>query len=492
MSHTVSPDEQESTVSDPQYLDLAGCAELLGIAKRAMSKISRAKGFPDPAGTDGAPYWLDRDVLRWAADQGPPLSTRAPLRFWPDARLPAEFLGATRIAQRYGPDDVVLRWSAAAGTVAVVWRCDDPIQLALAELFDDIDADVLVGVDPDFGIDGPGVRSRNRALAAAAASNRRSDDDPLSWTGLARILGQPMPYWPLALRDPDLIAAWEPGAATVTAPARPDLDNIPLLRMAAMFDPGHPTHRTLINLVRVDQDRNTRFTLQDLEITAEATQRAKLPAEQILFLAARPLVVGDTDADPDELDPLTRRIGWLELLQREDILSKACIEQAMVWDNGRHFPFSSTIEINPDSPPGREWITRLEPAPVRTAQFVRLDLRDVDEAFIDPLTDAPVVRRVDGRVRTVFPFRLPATSAFAEIILDRPIWIRTADGSLYPAPTHRGHDLDWGHHRNGPRVLAVLLSVSSPTSPPNPPTQPPARRPACRNSLSCPGPRAPS
>jgi len=247
-------------VRDPEFLDVGGCAVLLGRGKRAMRRATRDQGFPDPAGTDGAAYWRDRDVLRWAARQGPPLSARVPLRLWPDAGEPAEFLGAVRVPQRFCRDDVVLRWSVAPGTVAVIWRCDDPIMMSLTEALGAVDADVLVTVDPDFGIDGPGVRSRNRAAPTTRADNRR-DYYALSWTDLARVLGRPMPYRPLALRDPALIAAWEPGANTVTAPAQPDLDSAPLLRMAAMFDPDHATHRTLINLVRVDQDRATRGAL---------------------------------------------------------------------------------------------------------------------------------------------------------------------------------------------------------------------------------------
>lgn len=165
----------------------------------------------------------------------------------------------------------------------------------------------------------------------------------------------------------------------------------------------------------------------------------------------------DTEADDDDLDELTRRIGWLGLLDRDDILSKACIGQAMAWDSGRHLPFSSTVEVSPTSPHGREWLNRLQPAPARTAQFVRLDLADDDEALLDPLTDAPVVRRLGGRIRTVSPFRLPATSPFAEIVLSYPIWVRTDDGTLYPAPTHRGDELDWGRRCHGSHALAVLL-----------------------------------
>lgn len=205
---------------DPEFLDVGGCAVLLGRGKRAMRRATRDQGFPDPAGTDGAAYWRDRDVLRWAARQGPPLSARVPLRLWPDAGEPAEFLGAVRVPQRFCRDDVVLRWSVAPGTVAVIWRCDDPIMMSLTEALGAVDADVLVTVDPDFGIDGPGVRSRNRAAPTTRADNRR-DYYALSWTDLARVLGRPMPYRPLALRDPALIAAWEP--ARTQSPRRHSL-----------------------------------------------------------------------------------------------------------------------------------------------------------------------------------------------------------------------------------------------------------------------------
>lgn len=459
-------------MSDPQYLDLDGCAALLAMSRRALRAATRRDGFPAPAGTDGVPYWADRDVLRWAARQPPPLSNRVPLRFWPDSPQPAEFLGAVRVPSRYGRDDVALRWATASGTVAVVWRPDDPIMMSLDDLLADLDVDVVVGVDPDFGIWGPSLRSRNRAplgdvdtaggggVGAVPRAGGRVGDDDVEWPELAHILGQPLPYWPYPLRDPNLIAAWTPGAAAVTAPARTDLDVVPLLRMTAMFDPGHATARTLLNLVRVDQDRSTRSALQDLEIVAETVQAwtDKHQGDVVLDVAARPLVVGDTRADADEVDPLTRRIGWLELLGRDDVLSMQCVGQALAWDGGRHFPFAGVTDIDPATPPGREWIARLEPARARTAQFARLELCDTDEALIDPLTDAPVVRRDgDGRIRTAVPLRLPTTSDLAEVVLHGPVWIRTSDGTLYPAPTDHIHALSWGRSCSGARVLAVLL-----------------------------------
>jgi hypothetical protein len=437
-------------VGEAKYLDLAGCAELLDLPVRRLRKVVRSEGFPAPAGEDGASYWLDRDVFVWAAAQGPLLASRVPLRYWPQAGEPAEFLGSTRVAARYGADDVALRWAAGPGTVAVIWRPDGPIMMSLRDLMDDIDAKVLVGVDPDFGIWGPGVRSLNRA--------RHGKDDPLSWPDLARVLGQPMPYWPYALRDPDLIEVWQPGAPTITAPARPDLDSVPLLRMAAMFDPGHATHQTLMNLVRVDQERATRSAVQDLEIASECTQRwTDRHDEAITVTAAQPLVIGDLDVDAADIQASTRRIGWLELLPRTDTLSWECVRQALAWDGGRHFPFSSPEEVDPDCPHGREWIARLEPAKIRTAEFAHIDHGGAGEPLVDPMTGAPAVRLSGGRVVTSVPQRLPTTSDLAELVLDRSIWIRTADGTLYLAPKHHYYEPRWGYGGTGPGVLALLI-----------------------------------
>lgn len=61
-----------------------------------------------------------------------------------------------------------------------------------------------------------------------------------------------------------------------------------------------------------------------------------------------------------------------------------------------------------------------------------------------------------GRVVTVVTQRLPATSPLAEVILGHPIWVRTADGTLYPAPQRR-YGLTWGYGGTGLGVLALLI-----------------------------------
>lgn len=360
-------------------------------------------------------------MWKWAARQGHPLASRVPLQFWPEAQEPAEFLGAVRVPARYQRDDVALRWATVAGVVAVVWRPDDPIMLRLSDL-GEVPADVLVGVDPDFGIYGPGVHS---------LSWGRADEDDLSWSRLALILGQPLPYWPYRLRDPDLIEVWQPDSPSMVAPARPDLDTGLLMRMAAMFDPEHATHRMLTNLVRVVQDRASRDALQDVEIAAETARHWSERHDQpVTVVAAEPLVIGDLNADPGDVEDTVRRIGWIELLGRTDTLSWACVQQALAWDGGTHFPFSRPEEVNSASALGREWMARLEPATARTAEFARISQGGTGEALVDPLTGAPAVRLETGRVVTAVPQRLPATSPLAEVILGPPIWVRTADGAL--------------------------------------------------------------
>ncbi|MGH3480390.1 MAG: hypothetical protein ACRDQD_26590, partial [Nocardioidaceae bacterium] len=45
----------------------------------------------------------------------------------------------------------------------------------------------------------------------------------------------------------------------------------------------------------------------------------------------------------------------------------------------------------------------------------------------------------------------------AEITFDRPIWVRTEDGRLYPAPKDSYWGLNWGYPGSGPGSLALLI-----------------------------------
>jgi hypothetical protein len=441
-------------MGEAEYLDLNGCADLLGMSVRQLRRLMRGGQFPGPRGQDGEQYWCDDDVLRWAARHGGRLSAHVPLGYWPDAPTPARFLGATRTPHRHCHDDVTLAWAADVGTIAVVWRPDDPIMLTLSDLLrgdllGEISPDVLVAVDPDFGLDGPTVRAINRV-------SPEKEYEP-QWRDLARVLGQPMPHWPFALRDPDLIERWTPSSVTVQTPARSDLDSTPLLRMAAMFPAGHATQRTLLDLVTTAQDRRTRSASDDLSFLAEAIERFPDVPGPSTTIAAGPLVIGNLGHLDEDLDPTARRIGWLELLHRADTLSWQCVREIVDWDSGRYFPFAGLEDVEPGTAHGMEWVARLEPLDRQPAAFAIFDTKVTGQAFLDPATGAPAVRRADGTVRTVTAQRLPTSSALAELIIGRPMWVRTTDGTLYLAPRTPGGGLSWGYEGSGPVTLAQLI-----------------------------------
>ncbi|HKR50580.1 MAG TPA: caspase family protein, partial [Pseudonocardiaceae bacterium] len=310
-------------VSEPEHVNLDGAARRLGLRLRQLRSILRTRGdFPEPAGTDGAePYWHEDAVLRWAAASGPELAARVPLPFWPDAIAPADYLG-TETHEKF----VIQRWQTQSGPIAVVWSLPGgfgPIDLMTIAPRIKATSTAVAEMRGDFGIDGPGVTAINTA----------SPDDGyiVPWHDMARVLGRPVPYWPFPLRIAELICAWKPGAEPVTAPARPDLDTSVLLRLAAVFDPEHPTHRTLLNLARVAQARNTASALRDLDLLRQKISRGPHP-EATTAIAAVPMPV--PTADRNDLDPMVRRAGWLEVLGRSDTLSMQCVREAHAWDHG--------------------------------------------------------------------------------------------------------------------------------------------------------------
>lgn len=172
-------------------------------------------------------------------------------------------------------------------------------------------------------------------------------------------------------------------------------------------------------------------------------------------IAAVPMPV--PTADRDDLDPMVRRAGWLEVLSRADTLSMQCVREALAWDGGKDFPFSNPEKVDPTQGPGTEWIQRLEPIE-RTAAFELIDYDGGGQTLTDPATDAPAVLRTDGTLMAAIPQRLPATSPLAALILSSDlVWIRTTDGTLYPAPKHATLGLSWGYPGGGPAALAALI-----------------------------------
>ncbi|HKR50547.1 MAG TPA: hypothetical protein VJT72_13420 [Pseudonocardiaceae bacterium] len=112
---------------DPEGLDLAGCATLLGQPRLLLWIWSKVGKFASPAGTKNSrPFWHEDDVYRWAARTHPELIRRIPIRCWPDAEHPATYHGAREIE-----DAVIQTWKADSGTVCVIWSRPELNELSL-------------------------------------------------------------------------------------------------------------------------------------------------------------------------------------------------------------------------------------------------------------------------------------------------------------------------------------------------------------------------
>lgn len=439
----------EPAEDDPERIDLADCAMLLGKSRTLLSIWSKVGKFALPAGTrDGRPFWHEDDVYRWAAGTHPELIRRIPIRCWPDAQRPARYHGAQEIE-----DAVAQAWKTDCGTVCVLWSRPGltglPLEWVAAQL---PEADALVQVQSTFTVFGPSL------LTAQPGNLTKWGGFGTAWADLARVLGQPAPYWPLMLRIPSLIAAWTPSAPPVTYPTIPELDTTPLLRLAATLPEGSPAHEVLLHLTRIAQHRSTASALADLRTLAECEHRGIRYGRHngdVTVVAAHPLLMPEIDSE--SVSEQRRRGGWQEILTRTDQLAAECVREVAKWDRGRDFPFSNPEQIDPTTEYGAEWSTRLAPAE-RTAAFELIDPQGNCETLIDPETDAAVARMPDGLLWAAIPQSVPNFGPLAEVIFDRPIWIRTEDGRLYPAPKDSYWGLNWGYPGgSGPGSLALLI-----------------------------------
>jgi hypothetical protein len=434
-------------VSGPRRLGLGAVGQLLGVPRLTVWWWWKESGL-HPSGVQGAqPWWYEVDVYAWAlTQQRRILAGRVPVTAWPAARQPARYLDPVDLDGAIGQ-----RWATGSGTVTLVWPLAGGRRRGLDHWARQIEGGghrAVVAISTGFGR-GPDLQAILPGLPDRPVYRPR-------WAQLAQVLGQPVPYWPPALREARLIRQWRPGTATVTAMAVPNLDTSTLLQTAAGYPEGHPANRVLVNLARLAHQQAAESTASDLHLLA----RMK-PADQpetVLTVAARPLPIPETDLD--DVDQVQRRAGWLELLARTDIAAARCVSEVASWDGGADLPFGHPERLDPDATRwATEWASRLQNVE-RSAAFELLDDDREGETLIDPETDAPVIREPNGTLSMAVPQRLPAQTPLAEVILSGPIWIRTTDGTLYPAPRDPEHGISWGYENgSGPGTLALLVDA---------------------------------
>lgn len=445
-------------MASTEYVHVVSDAELQalwGISERALAKLAKRSDFPPPTTPpeDKSGVWRSIPAIRdWLARTGYRKPATMTLDWWPALDEVAEFNGAHRVPSSYGAQDTVLQhWDTGAGDLVVAWH-DDPHMVRgteLARMAPNVDVYVLVGAD--WGLRGP-------ALWCWPGQHPEADRVEVSWRDLARVLGRPAPFWPERLQKPDLIAAWKPGDAPVRDVGKQDLDITPLTRMALQYPPEHIVHRVMIHTAQAIDQRSEATNSSDLRILQERLDQGRITSDDIVLAALpAPAVFADR---PGDIDQTVERAGWREVLGRADRLAEQCVRTLLAWNSGESLPWSQTLNI-PHSPARAEFLDRLKPAAERTAIYAALNRQNDSTrgvALVDPLTDIPVLlpEEPDGYVRALAPQRLSTTSPLAAIILEPEIWVRTQDGTLYPAPLNRAGGLSWGYRGGGPRTLATL------------------------------------
>ena len=424
-------------------LGMGAVGQLLGVPRLTVWWWVKSRKLTATGVDDGQMWWSEDDAYEWALSQQR-WSGRVPITAWPAMPLNTAFDTTVEL-----PGAVALRWHTRQGPVHLVWPLPTgrraPHQQWAEQLAPRGEGAVVV-VSGGFSLrHGPELKGLLPGLPDRTYTP--------TWIELASVLGQPLPWWPLSLRDKRLLLDWKPSTDSVTAMAVPALDTGALLMMASTYPETHPASRVLVNLARLAHAQAATSSEQLVEMVEEAN----LP-DGVLRIAARPLSV--PEADLNDLDPTQRRAGWLDLLARSDDLAHRCVREVTNWDAGADLPYSNPQHIEGiESTWALKWTERLIPTQ-RTAAFELLaPAGEPGDALVDPDTDAPVWRSSDDDYTAAMPQRLPATAPLAELILDGPVWIRTADGKIYPAPRDSYYGISWGYGGSGPGSLALLVNA---------------------------------
>lgn len=437
-------------------VDEAEVLSLLGVDQRGLRTLLRDGGFPSPMGSGNEDArWSVSAIRDWLATTGFRPVGELLATWWPAPGTPAR-LENTQVAHdipHAKPAAVLQHWQTDAGTIVLAW----PIR-RIQITGDDLarwapDTDSYLIINGDWTMAGP---TPGPAVLAYPGAHPDARGKFIAWRDLARVLGQPVPFWPHQLRHPELIATWRPGDPIVRHVGVLTTDLEPLMRMALLYPADHHVHHAMIETARVIHSRADAAGCTDLRTLAGLLAERSITEDTIVLAAdAAP----NNARDAPDLDETATRAGWQDVLRRNDRLAEQCVR--VVCDSGDDdfWAFGYVITIRRATAAGAEFLTRLTPAAERTAVYAAIDQNRTAIPMVDPATDIPVAvpEDISGKITALAPQRLPAVSPLAELILDDPIWVRCQDGTLYPAPRVSGSGLTWGHSGGaGTGTLAAL------------------------------------
>ncbi|WP_367140608.1 MULTISPECIES: hypothetical protein [Streptomyces] len=395
-----------------------------------------------------------------------------PLLLRPPGEGTAEFDQA-EVVRGYG----VLRWETPAGGIGLVHSLRDG------------NAYPRSVIDALYGRHGERLASRYACVVVAQAGTQVSEPyvprllalDVLPglklseqyeprWKHLAATVGMRAPYWFASLRDRETIAAWRPGAPPAVVPACHVTNRIDaLVELAADEPDGSPAARLCWSLAREIRARDHKSVTRDIQELQDNAADSGDGAH--LVLGAVPAELRRPDEEP--LPEVVRRAGWLSITERRDVLAHRVAALAQRWDGGQDWHTGDAVVVRPDEcTTAREWARRLRPvtrdqAPTVLEQELLTNARDTetDELLHDPVTGVPAIRRrkrwPQDEPEDIFTLalqRLPTTSPLAALtVSDHTPWIRTQDGTLWPAPARSGYGISWGYNGTGNHTLARLV-----------------------------------
>ncbi|MFD4406713.1 hypothetical protein ACFWPH_28520 [Nocardia sp. NPDC058499] len=414
------------------------CA-MVGLEKDVARRALEAGRFPAPEPIGDGPCWDQVTVWAWCATVFPEIAAAAPLQCWRSDT--AELVAARDLGGAVAQD-----WQVAPRVrLRVVWPLITGDQFAwtrAAELEPLVPQLVLAGkgtynpqTGPDFSIH----RCRDGRLAGPDPRQQPT------WRDLAAALGGTAPWWPRRLRVGAAIQAWKPGTGPALVQAVPDFDVEPLLRLAATMAPERAAHQVLVEAATAEQAEVAAIAAGDIADLLDAG------LGDIVEIAAEPVPVQAQDRVDDELQ---HRAGWWEILESADPLALE-VARAVRARGKLGVPHARWVPIEIAGAVSREWASRLAPAQRTGAHELLVDApQQVAQWLVDPLTGAAVVRLRDGGLRAAIPDRLPAHTPLAALAFEADtVWVRVADGAVYPIP---GEYLSYGPDGNyGPLAVRI-------------------------------------
>ncbi|MEY9860211.1 hypothetical protein ABH935_005847 [Catenulispora sp. GAS73] len=413
------------------------------------SQLSFHPALPEPLLGTGGRTTLE-PAIRHLAAHDLYLAEEAPLLWRPAGQAEPATIVATAVRGSF----FLCLWRARAGLIAVVYPCDcediytqDPADYwQLAQGLPER-PDTIACLNTDFGLWGPeftAVDARHPGRYYRA-----------TWPDLAGALGRDVPWWPDTLRRPERMTSWCAAPEPFTThyyEVTTNLDVMALIELAEAEPEDSAARVAVLHLTSDIRDRamtDCRIQTSSLEDAAGRWTGA--------VLAARPRKRGFKQFAGVPAERL--REGWQVIARRPDHLAWTSLRVAKAWNGGANMPFGRPVTVRSTSPAAKEWAARLVQSDP-TAAVAFLHGYDIATVLTDPRTGLPAVHgggEPPFPCHTLPPDRLPTTSPLAEVILDEVIWIRTADGTLYPAPRRHDYGPAFGYDGTGPRVLAVLI-----------------------------------